>query len=64
MELVKIYGIKPKYLNQVELDKYFKERVAELYNVIKDCELLSSKDLSPVTVKIGNSVREIYDVKI
>ncbi|MFV9552577.1 hypothetical protein [Algibacter sp. PT7-4] len=59
-----IYGIKPKYLNQVELDKYFKERVAELYNVIKECELLSSKDLSLVTVKIGNSVREIYDIKI
>lgn len=61
-ELPIIYGIKPEYLNPIELNKYFKEKITELVNVIKEFELISSKDLSLVTVKIGNSVREIYDI--
>lgn len=61
IQLPIIYGIKPKYLKQIEL-KYFKEQIHELTNVLKEFEHISSKDLSFVNVKIGDSVRGIYNI--
>ena len=62
-ELPLIYRIKPEYLNPIELNKYFNEKVTELLDLTKEFELISTNDLSLVIVKIGDSVREIYDIK-
>lgn len=61
-ELPLIYGIKSEYLYSEELKKYFKEKSSELVKLIKEFESISSKEISFVTIKIGNSVREIYKI--